>query len=65
MGCYLEDYRVRVGTWAGRFLWHGVPRRGEANRNVCGNVMVNVTEREKWNCDKSRTERFQRLQEEL
>ena len=21
MGCYLEDYRARVGTWAGRFYW--------------------------------------------
>jgi hypothetical protein len=21
MGCYLEDYRARVGTWAGKFAW--------------------------------------------
>ena len=27
MGCYLEDYRARVGTWAGRFWW-----RDDANR---------------------------------
>ena len=32
MGCYLEDYRARVGTWAGRFLWRGGPKRGDANR---------------------------------
>ena len=31
MGCDLEDYCVRVGTWAGRFSWHGVPRHGDAN----------------------------------
>ena len=23
MGCYPEDYRARVGTWAGRFTWRG------------------------------------------
>jgi hypothetical protein len=21
MGCYLEDYRARVGTWAARLSW--------------------------------------------
>jgi len=31
MGCYLEDYRARVGTWAARFSWCGVSRRGDAN----------------------------------
>lgn len=31
MGCYLEDYRARVGTWAGRQSWRGVSRRGDAN----------------------------------
>jgi len=31
MGGYLEDYRARVGTWAGRFLWCVVPSRGDAN----------------------------------
>jgi len=31
MCCYLEDYRAGVGTWAGRFSWCGVSRRGEAN----------------------------------
>jgi hypothetical protein len=24
MGCYLEEYRARVGTWAGRIAWSGV-----------------------------------------
>ena len=31
MGCYLEDYRARVVTWAGRFSWRGGSRRGDAN----------------------------------
>jgi len=31
MGCYLEDYRVRVGTSAGRFSWRGVYRHSDAN----------------------------------
>jgi hypothetical protein len=31
MGCYLEDYRTRVGTWTGRFLWRGVSKHGDAN----------------------------------
>ena len=31
MGCYLEDYRARVGTWAGRFSWRGVSSCGDAN----------------------------------
>jgi hypothetical protein len=34
MGCYLEDYRARVGTWAGRFSWRGVAWRGVAWRGV-------------------------------
>lgn len=34
MGCYLEDYRARVGTWAGRYTWRGVPKRGDANRDT-------------------------------
>ena len=32
MGCYMEDYRARVGARAGRFSWRGVSRRGDANR---------------------------------
>jgi hypothetical protein len=31
MGCYLEDYRVRVGAWAGRFSWRGMSRHGDTN----------------------------------
>ena len=31
MGCYLDDYCAGVGTWAGRFSWRGVSRRGDAN----------------------------------
>ncbi|PNF19099.1 hypothetical protein B7P43_G10548 [Cryptotermes secundus] len=36
MGCYLEDYRARVGAWAGRFTWRGGPRRGDAVAGVLG-----------------------------
>jgi hypothetical protein len=37
MGCYLEDYRARVGTWAGRVSWRGEPRHCDVNREsgVC------------------------------
>ena len=31
MGCNLEDHRATVDTWAGRFSWHDVLRRGDAN----------------------------------
>jgi len=31
MGCDLEDYRARVGTWVGRCTWRGVFRHGDAN----------------------------------
>jgi hypothetical protein len=31
MGCDLEDYRARVGTWAGRCTWRGVFRHDDAN----------------------------------
>jgi hypothetical protein len=34
MGCYLEDYRTRVGSWAGKFSWYGVPKRGNAKRTT-------------------------------
>jgi hypothetical protein len=39
MGCYVEDYRARVGTWAGRFSWRGVARRGDAN-GATGDCLV-------------------------
>jgi len=38
VGCYLEDYRARVGTWAGRFSWSGVPRRGD-NKQTTGDCL--------------------------
>jgi hypothetical protein len=38
MGCYLEDYRARVGTWAGRYSWRGFSRRGDAN-GTSGNCL--------------------------
>jgi hypothetical protein len=28
MGCYLEDYRAWVGTWAARFVWRSAVGRG-------------------------------------
>jgi hypothetical protein len=31
MVCYLEDCWARVGTWAGRICWRGVPRHCDAN----------------------------------
>jgi hypothetical protein len=31
MGCYLEDYRARVSTWAGGYSWRGVPKCGDVN----------------------------------
>jgi hypothetical protein len=31
MGCYLADYRTRVGAWTGRYSWRGGSRRGDAN----------------------------------
>ena len=31
MGCDLEYYRARVGTWAGRCTWRGVFRHCDAN----------------------------------
>jgi hypothetical protein len=42
MGCYLEDYRARVGIWAGRFSWRGVSRCGDANgtTGVCLELTV-------------------------
>ena len=31
MDCNLEDYRATVDTWAGRFSWRDVLRRGDTN----------------------------------
>jgi hypothetical protein len=129
MGCHLEDYRARVGTWVGRLARSGVYRLGDANRErghclglialsaailavlliiggveqnpgptmenentiklsctgcgrnlktgiqcelcghwyhySCGNVKGDWTEREKWNCDKCKSERVKILQQDL
>jgi hypothetical protein len=34
MGCYLEESHARVSTWAGRFSWCGVSKRGDAIRTA-------------------------------
>ena len=39
MGCYLEDYRARVGTWAGRFSWRSAV--GQVTRG--GNIDTGPT----------------------
>ena len=31
MGCDLEDYSARVGTWAGRFSWRRLSKRRDFN----------------------------------
>ena len=41
MGCYLEDYRARVGTWTARFSWRlAVGRVGTRGGNICMGAMV-------------------------
>jgi hypothetical protein len=42
VGFYLNDYRARVGTWAGRFSGRCVPRRGDANRTTGGCLGLTV-----------------------
>ena len=32
MCCYLEDYRARVGSWAGGLYWRGETKRGVGTR---------------------------------
>ena len=43
MGCYLEDYRARVGTWAGRLSWRGMSKCGMGKRGdaieISGNCL--------------------------
>ena len=34
MVCYLEDYRARVGAWAGRLSWRVETKRGVGTREV-------------------------------
>jgi hypothetical protein len=38
MGCYLEDYRARVGTWAGRYTWRGGTKSGDDNGKTGKNL---------------------------
>ena len=47
MGCYLEDYRARVGTWAARTVWRAqgsnINRQGRsylANSCLCAGVLA-------------------------
>lgn len=41
MGCYLEDYRARVGTWAARFSWRSsVGRVGTRGRKSYMGPMI-------------------------
>ena len=42
MGCDLEDYRARVGSWAWRFSWRGLSRRGDANRTIADCLVLTV-----------------------
>jgi len=39
MGCYLKDFRARVGTCAGRFSLRGVSRHGDGN-GTSGDCLV-------------------------
>ena len=39
MGCYLEDYRARVGTWAARIVWRA------QGRNINGQVRSDLAKR--------------------
>jgi hypothetical protein len=41
MGCYLEDCRARVGTWAARFSWRlAVGRVGTRGGKIYMGLMV-------------------------
>ncbi|KDR12548.1 hypothetical protein L798_13708 [Zootermopsis nevadensis] len=41
MGCYLEDYRARVGTWAGRTSWRSVRGGDRFGHGSClGNTIL-------------------------
>ena len=41
MGCYLEDYRARVGAWAARFSWRSaVGRVGKRGGNCMGPMIL-------------------------
>jgi len=41
MGCYLEDYGARVGTWAARFSWRSaVGHVGTRGGKICMGPMI-------------------------
>jgi hypothetical protein len=43
MGCYLEDYRARLGTWAARTSWRTAQGRGsngQAMSYYVGNTLL-------------------------
>jgi len=47
MGCYLDDYRARVGTWAARTVWrvkgcniYGQVRSYLENSCLCAGVLA-------------------------
>jgi hypothetical protein len=41
MGCYLEDYRARVGAWAARFSWRSAMGRvGTRGENCIGPIIL-------------------------
>jgi hypothetical protein len=40
MGCYLEDYRARVGTWAGRFSWRSAVGQATRGGNIYTGPMI-------------------------
>ena len=49
MGCYLEDYRAHVGTWAARTVWraqgsniNGQVRSYLANACLCAAVLATI-----------------------
>ena len=42
MGCYLEDYRARVGTWAGKFSWRDLSRRCDTNGTSADSLGLTV-----------------------
>jgi hypothetical protein len=44
MGCYLEEHRARVGTWAARFSWRTAV--GHVRSRGGKTYMGTVTERE-------------------
>ena len=50
MGCYLKDYQAKVGTWAGRFLWRGGPKRGDANRATGDCLVINSAKFDGYSC---------------